>query len=398
MNPEEVSRERYIQKLDMFRDQMGLAKVITGVRRCGKSTLLRQYRDHITSSGVPEEHIIYATMESDEFSHIKERDDLYSLIVSKGKTERIYVFLDEVQRVKDWELAIVSALVDTNADIYVTGSNAYMLSSDLITFLAGRYIEIHMLPFSFKEFMCAKGYGPENKSAALREYLFVGSIPVAVRQKDLESSNIVLKGIYSEIVLKDIMGRDNVRQGSLLERVSRYVLANTGNIISPGSLAKAIGHKNSSIIEAYLEFLHKAFIVYRVERYDIRRKQSLSSQSKYYCVDVGMRNALLGRSAADVGRLLETTVYLELIRRGYSVTVGSYNDLKIDFTASKGDEVKHIQVTAYMSEDVLLREVRALDMIGDHNEKMIISIDSWPGSINGIRTAEAAEWLFDDGM
>jgi predicted AAA+ superfamily ATPase len=194
------------------------------------------------------------------------------------------------------------------------------------------------------------------------------------------------------------MQKDNVRQGSLLDRVSGYVLANTGNMMSASSIAKVLGHKNNTIVESYLELLCNAFIAYKAEKYDMRKKHFLTSPSKYYCVDVGMRNAILGLSVADIGRMLESVVYIELIRRGYKVSVGSYNDLEIDFTASKGDDIKHIQVAAYLSDDVLAREVRALDMVGDHNEKIIISIGGWHGKIKGIKCKDAAEWLLDDGL
>lgn len=342
--------------------------------------------------------ILYANFESSEFSNIVDRDTLFEYIASKGK-KRVYVFLDEIQRVEGWEYAIASALVDLDADIYITGSNAYLLSSDLTTYLAGRHIEIPMFPLSFKEFMELNGYKKDEIQKAFREYMKTGSFPIVSGDFNDESVQMILYGIYSDIVLKDIVQRDKIRDGALLERVVKYVFSNTGNLISPNSISKVLNHKNSGTIDTYLTLLCSAFIVYKAERYDMRDKHVLLSQGKYYCVDTGMRNAVLGRSLADTGRLAESIVFLELRRRGYAVTVGKFMDAEMDFTAVRGDETKHIQVTeSLLGEDVRTREIAPFRMINDHYEKIILTMDGNTGSIDGIKCLDLVEWLLDDGF
>jgi predicted AAA+ superfamily ATPase len=395
---EEVKRKRYLSQLRKFRDRTEFVKVITGVRRCGKSTLLKQFKDELVTSGVSEDMILYANFESSEFSNIVDRDTLFEYIASKGK-KRVYVFLDEIQRVEGWEYAIASALVDLDADIYITGSNAYLLSSDLTTYLAGRHIEIPMFPLSFKEFMELNGYKKDEIQKAFREYMKTGSFPIVSGDFNDESVQMILYGIYSDIVLKDIVQRDKIRDGALLERVVKYVFSNTGNLISPNSISKVLNHKNSGTIDTYLTLLCSAFIVYKAERYDMRDKHVLLSQGKYYCVDTGMRNAVLGRSLADTGRLAESIVFLELRRRGYAVTVGKFMDAEMDFTAVRGDETKHIQVTeSLLGEDVRTREIAPFRMINDHYEKIILTMDGNTGSIDGIKCLDLVEWLLDDGF
>ncbi|MDR2846148.1 MAG: ATP-binding protein [Candidatus Methanoplasma sp.] len=394
----EVKRERYLAQLRKFRDRTEFAKVITGVRRCGKSTLLKQFAEELVISGVSEYKILFANFESDEFSHIKDRGSLFEFISSGGKG-RTYVFLDEVQRVDEWEYAVASALVDLDVDIYITGSNAYLLSSDLTTYLAGRHIEIPMFPLSFGEFVELNGYTESETRTAFREYLKRGSFPIVSGGFDDESAQIILCGIYSDIVLKDIVQRDKIRDGALLERITKFVLSNTGNLISPGSVAKVLGHKNSETIDTYLSLLCSAFVVYKAERYDLRDKHVLLSQGKYYCVDTGMRNAVLGRSLADTGRLAESVVFLELRRRGYAVTVGKFMEAEIDFTAVRGDDIKHIQVTESLSgEGAREREVAPFRMLNDHHEKIILTTDGNTGPMDGIKCLDLAEWLLDDGQ
>jgi len=394
----DVVRKRYLDRMLKFKDRTEFVKVITGVRRCGKSTLMLQYMECLKDLGVTDDQIIYANFESNEFSEVMDRSSLFNLISSKKNEEyRVYLLFDEIQRIKEWELAINSAMVDLNVDIYITGSNAYMLSSDLSTYLAGRYVEIPMFPLSFGEFMELNGY-IDDRDKRFNEYLSRGAFPIISKGFDDESARSILQGIYSDIVLKDIVQRDGIRDGKLLDRLVRHVLSNTGNLTSPGSLAKMLNHKNTGTIDAYLSLLCNAFIVYKAERYDLRDKHVLLSQCKYYCVDMGMRNAILGRSIADTGRLVESAVYLELLRRGYSVMVGKYGDMEIDFTAVKGDEVKHIQVTeSLLGEDVRAREIRPFDMLKDHYEKIILSMDANEGIIDGIRCQNIVRWMLDDG-
>jgi predicted AAA+ superfamily ATPase len=387
-----------LEQLNKFRDLKEFAKIITGVRRCGKSTLLRQFRDVLISSGIEESRIIYANFESARFSDIIDKESLFRLMSSAGEKDRVYILLDEVQQVNGWELAVASALVDLNADIYITGSNAYLLSSDLSTYLAGRHIEISMFPLSFKEFMTMNGY--DEPYSRFNEYLFRGSFPAISGTMDDDTAVMILRGIYSDVVLKDITYRDRINNGALLERVVKYVLMNTGNLVSPGSISKVLNTKNSSTIDSYLSLLVRSFIVYKAERYDLRDKHMLLSQGKYYCVDTGMKNSLAGSSISDTGRLLENVVFLELLRRGYSVTVGKFGDKEIDFTAEKGNSVKHIQVTeSLVGEDARARELASFNLLKDHNEKIILSLDRVPeGSFNGIIHRNAVDWLLDDGI
>lgn len=393
----EVTRKRYLDQLKKFKDRIEFVKIITGVRRCGKSTLMKQFKDDLLSSGVVEDHIIYANFESDIFSNIRDRRSLYELMSSRGGKERVYILLDEVQQVHEWELAVASALVDLNADIYITGSNAYMLSSDLSTYLAGRHIEISMFPLSFKEYMELNN--STDHHGEFNRYLFRGSFPVISDIFDDESAMQILEGIYSDIVVKDITYRDKVHNGALLERVVKYVMANTGNLISPGSIARVLNTKNSGTIDNYLSLLEDSFIVYKAERYDLRNKQMLLSQGKYYSVDTGLRNSLIGTSLSDTGRLLENVVFLELLRRGYKVTVGKFGDKEVDFTAIKGNDVKHIQVTeSLIGESVREREISSFSLLKDNHEKIILSLDRSPsGSFNGIKHINAVEWLLEDG-
>ena len=394
----EVIRKRYLEQLKKFKDRKEFVKIITGVRRCGKSTLMKQFRDHLLSTGISERNIVYANFESNEFSNINDRSSLFALMSSLGTKERVYILLDEVQYVREWELAVASALVDLDADIYITGSNAYLLSSDLSTYLAGRHIEISMFPLSFKEYLELNDV--KDRHTEFNRYLHRGGFPVIDGSMDDESAMIILRGIYSDIVVKEITYRDKIHNGSLLERVVGYLMTNTGNLVSPNSISKVLNTKNSSTIDTYLSLLAQSFIVYKAERYDLRNKQMLRSQAKYYSVDTGMCNSLLGSSISDTGRLLENVVFLELLRRGYDVKIGTHGEKELDFTATKGNEVKHIQVTeSLVGEETRNRELSSFELLKDNYEKLILSLDRVPdGSFNGIKHINAIDWLLDDGM
>ena len=390
----EVIREDYLKKLDDFRDDTRFVKIITGVRRCGKSTLLHQFRDVLIESGVSAENIITINFESLNFEDILDYRHLYDYIVGRIGDTRNYLLLDEIQRVDGWEKAINSLMVDCDVDIYITGSNAYLLSSELSTYLSGRYVEIKIFPFSFKEYI--KFYKFDDVETALNNYIRFGGFPLIDPSDSDEKNQSILLGIYSTIVYKDIIQRNSIRDGALLENIVRFVLSNSGNQTTPLSIANYL-NENSKTIDNYLKMLEESFIVYKCERYDLKGKKLLKTAAKYYAVDTGLKNALINFNDEDLGRNIENIVYLELCRRGYNVSVGKYGDYEVDFTAKKGSEIKYYQVTTSMlPEDVKNRELRSLNSLKDNYEKIIISLDKIrQNSYDGIRSQYLIDFLLE---
>lgn len=394
--PDMLVRSDYIEKLDAVRDRPEVAKIITGIRRCGKSTLMMQYMQHLRDSGVDENRIFYINLESEENNYIADHLILQDLINSSiRKDVRTYVFFDEIQRVTGWEKSINSLMVDYDADIYLTGSNAYMLSSDLSTYISGRYIEIKMLPFSFREYIKFHKISEEIESA-FNEYLWHGSFPMIRPAYDENLIKDYLQGIYNTILVKDVLTHANLRNVSVLKDITRYLFSNIGNITNLLTIAKE-ANVSVNTAKSYVAALEEAFIIQKSERYDFRGKKILKSNEKYYVTDTGLRNAILGPSADDASRQIENIVYLELIRRGYEVMVGSYRDLEVDFTAIKGSSVEYFQVTQTMlAEQTKEREIRSLNAIKDSYPKTILSLDriiSRPG--NGITHRNLIDWLLD---
>lgn len=394
--PDMLVRSDYIEKLDAVRDRPEVAKIITGIRRCGKSTLMMQYMQHLRDSGVDENRIFYINLESEENNYIADHLILQDLINSSiRKDVRTYVFFDEIQRVTGWEKSINSLMVDYDADIYLTGSNAYMLSSDLSTYISGRYIEIKMLPFSFREYIKFHKISEEIESA-FNEYLWHGSFPMIRPAYDENLIKDYLQGIYNTILVKDVLTHANLRNVSVLKDITRYLFSNIGNITNLLTIAKE-ANVSVNTAKSYVAALEEAFIIQKAERYDFRGKKILKSNEKYYVTDTGLRNAILGPSADDASRQIENIVYLELIRRGYEVMVGSYRDLEVDFTAIKGSSVEYFQVTQTMlAEQTKEREIRSLNAIKDSYPKTILSLDriiSRPG--NGITHRNLIDWLLD---
>lgn len=394
--PDMLVRSDYIEKLDAVRDRPEVAKIITGIRRCGKSTLMMQYMQHLRDSGVDENRIFYINLESEENNYIADHLVLQDLIKSSiRKDVRTYVFFDEIQRVAEWEKNINSLMVDYDADIYLTGSNACMLSSDLSTYISGRYIEIKMLPFSFKEYVKFHNTS-DGIESAFNEYIWYGSFPM-IRLADNE--NLIkdyLQGIYNTILVEDVLTHTNLRNVSVLKDVTRYLFSNIGSITNLLTIAKE-ANVSVNTAKSYVAALEEAFIIQKAERYDVRGKKILKSNEKYYVTDTGLRNAVLGPSADDESRQIENIVYLELIRRGYEVMVGSYRDLEVDFTAIKGNSVEYFQVTqTILAEKTKEREIRSLNAIKDNYPKTILSLDriiSRPG--NGITHRNLIDWLLD---
>lgn len=394
----EVQRTGYLQRLEGGKDRSDVVKVITGIRRCGKSTLMKQYIQKLKET-VDEDAIVYVNLESREAESIETYKNLNNYLASKiNSAKRSYVFLDEIQRVSGWEKSINSLMVDYDADIYITGSNAYILSSELSTYLSGRYVEINMLPLSFKEYLeLHPPSGDHDRYARFKDYLWYGSMPMVDPDGDEEFTNDHLVGIYNTILNKDVQLRLGVHDPVMLDNVCRYVMSNIGNITSSNSISENTD-LSPATVRNYLRALEEAYIIYKAYRYDIRGKKLLKTREKYYVSDTGMRNTALGNSAGDdISRQIENVVYLELLRRGYAVNVGSYRDYEIDFTAKKRGTIEYFQVTqTLLPEDTYEREVRSLNMIDDNFSKTILSLDPLTRSVgNGIKHINLLDWLLN---
>ncbi len=393
-----VIREQYLARLQDGKDATDVVKVVTGMRRCGKSTLMKQYMDRLKGMGVPEDHMIYANLESMQFEDISDSKGLNDWLAERMPEDRAYVFLDEVQRIKGWEKTINSLQADYDADIYVTGSNAYLLSSDLATYISGRYVEIKMLPLSFKEFLeLNPPTADEDRNRRLQQYIWTGSLPAVELDRDEQYTSDLLLGIYNTVVRKDIQTHIGVKDQTRFENITRFVMSNIGNTTSCKNIADAVG-ASPNTVNRYLRALEDAFLIYKAPRFDIRGKKLLKTREKYYVADTGIRNTALGLAAGDdISRQLENLVYLELVRRGYRVMVGSYRDREVDFTAVRNGEAEYYQVTQTMlPEDVYEREVRSLRDVDDNFPKTVLSLDSFLVPIGGgIKHRNLMEWLLD---
>ncbi len=399
MNGRMVIREQYLRRLLEGKDDTDVVKVVTGMRRCGKSTLMRQYIDRLEAQGVAGDHIVYANLESRQFEDVEDFRDLNAWLAERMPKGRTYVLLDEVQRVKGWERTINSLQVDYDADVYVTGSNAYLLSSDLATYISGRYVEIRMLPLSFREFLELNPVtAEEDRYFRLRQYIWIGSLPAVEPDRDEQYTSDLLLGIYNTVVRKDIQTHIGVRDQTRFENIVRFVMSNIGNTTSCNNIAKAVG-ASPNTIRKYLRALEDAFLVYKVMRYDMRGRKLLKTREKYYVADTGIRNTALGLAAGDdMSRQLENIVYLELLRRGYRVMVGSFRDREVDFTAVRNGEVEYYQVTQTMlPDDVREREVRVLRDVDDNFPKTVLSLDPFVTPVGGgIGHRNIIEWLLDE--
>ncbi len=388
----EIQRTVYLDRLESGRDRTDVVKVITGMRRSGKTVLMRQFMQRIIDSGVPKENVVYMNFESREWKDITDYDDLLDEIFSRKVQGRMYVFLDEVQRVGSWEKAVNSLQVDADADIYITGSNAFLLSSELSTFISGRYVELKMLPLSFSEFL---ELHPGDRERRFRQYLRTGSLPIVDPDGDEAFEQDLLIGVFNTVLMKDFLGHERSSNVPILKAVSEFLYSEIGNNTSCNSISESLKENNRQV-RRYIDALRNAFLIYKAERYDIRGKKLLDTLGKYYVSDTGMRNAVLGISSReDDSRLVENVVYLELIRRGYEVSVGKYGDTEVDFTARRGNDIEYYQVTlSMMAETTYDREVRPFRMIKDNYRKTILSLDSFPLEISdGIRHYNVIDWL-----
>lgn len=399
MAQKRLERKEYLDKLIGFRDKQ-LIKVVTGVRRCGKSTLLEIYQDYLRTNGVKEEQIVAINLEDFDFFALREPAALHRYIKERlvpGKMT--YVFVDEIQHCTDFPSVIDSLYIRKNVDVYLTGSNAYMLSSEIATLISGRYVEIKMLPLSFREYVLATGDN-DNLGAKYREYIQGSSFPYSLELKDNPSAlHDYLEGVYHTIVVKDIATRKKISDTMMLESVTRFLFDSIGRQLSTKKIADTMTSSGRKIdvktVERYLEGLMESFIIYQAKRYNIRGKQYLKTLEKYYVVDIGMRYMLLGTSGTDVGHILENIVYLELLRRGYEVYIGKIDELEVDFVARGNKGVQYIQVAASVrDENTLSRELASLQRISDNYPKVILTLDEDPeADYEGIRRINALDWL-----
>ena len=395
-----IQRQGYLSSLISFRDKQ-LIKVVTGIRRCGKSTLFELFQDYLRADGVTDEQIISVNLEEGEYDEIETYKELYKLITDKVvPNKRMYVFIDEVQRVTDFQKAVDSLYVKKNCDVYITGSNAYLLSGELATLLSGRYVEIKMLPLSFKEYVSSF---PDdmNYERLYADYIRNSAFPYALEIAKPKDRRQYLQGIYDTIVLKDIVARRKFPDTAMLKSVLRFMFDNIGNTCSTKKISDTMTSAGRKIsvhtVESYLTALTDSFILYQIGRYDVKGKQYLKTGDKYYAADIGLRYALLGTKHADMGHILENVVFLELYRRGYEIHIGKVKNTEIDFIAF-GDEGEEYYQVAYTVIDTdgatLRRELAPLESIKDHNPKYLLTMDKTPlTSHNGIKQINVLDWL-----
>lgn len=391
-----IERKEYLDKLKKWKDK-DLIKVITGIRRCGKSTLFELYIDYLKNIGVEESHIISINLENpdNEFDTYK---DLYNY-VKKQITDKkqYYVFLDEVQKVSEFQKAVDGLYIIKNVDVYITGSNAYLLSGELATLLTGRYIEIEMYPLSFEEYV--NYYKKDADEKMYLNYINRSSFPYALKLDDESEIDDYLDALYNTIIVKDICQRKKIADTSMLKTVARFMFDNIGNCLSIKKIADTLTSDGRTIsahtVENYLDSLVESYIFNKVSRFDIKGKQYLQSGEKYYATDVTMRYALLGRRNIDAGHILENIVYLELVRRGYKVYIGKTGEKEVDFVAENKEGFTYFQVAYTTREKATLeRELVPLQEINDHYPKYILTMDIDPiADYNGIKKINVLDWL-----
>lgn len=403
-----INRPQYLQQLIQNKD-VDLVKIITGIRRCGKSSLMDLFHQYLIETDVPETHIIHMNLESLRYRDLTDYLTFYDYISERIPSEgRTYLLFDELQAVEHWEKAIESFRLDYDVDIYITGSNAYLLSTEFSTLLSGRYVEIRMLPLSFKEFLDFYEFHTDMTiEEKFQKYLQFGGMPILREYHFNEArSNQALEGIYSTVILRDILQRSNMTDQNLLQKIVRFLCSNIGSITSPNNIGNVLSSEGGlekgrekriagKTVSKYISLLENAYIFYSVERYDIKGKQLLKTLGKHYIIDLGFRNLLLGYRDADRGHILENIVFLELLRRDYRVYIGKISETEVDFIAERPDDKLYIQVTESMSSaQTRERELRPLQMIPDNYEKIILSMDrSYIQSYEGIKALNLIDWL-----
>lgn len=386
-----IKRKFYLEKIVKLIDTEDI-KVITGVRRCGKTVLLKQIIDELENRGIASENIIYMSFESSKYKNIRNDDDLDEFIFSKTNNlnGKIYLLFDEIQKVKNWEVSLNSYRVDLECDIYISGSNSQLLSGELSTLISGRYISINMLPFSFKELIQYHDEMHENidEIKLFEQYLSYGGFPGLLNYENEEKEKY-LYDLYSTIVLNDILYKNKVKDLDLLERLMEFMISNIGQLFSANSISKYIKNENRKTtphtIINYMDYARNAFIFYQIKRENIKQKRKLLISDKYYLVDSGFYFIFNGSTQRNWGQLLENIVFLELIRQGYSITIGKIQDLEVDFVCRKANQIKYIQISqSILDENTRKREFKSLEKISDSYPKYVISMDSFDFSANGI--------------
>ena len=403
-----IDRPEYLNQLIQHKD-VDLVKIVTGIRRCGKSSLLDLFHRYLSDNGVDDGNIIHMNLESLRYRDITNYLAFYDYVSERiPKNGKAYLLFDELQAVEHWEKAIESFRLDFDVDIYITGSNAYLLSAEFSTLLSGRYVEIRMLPLSFKEFLAFYKFDPSvTVEEKFQRYLQFGGMPILREYRFNEArSNQALEGIYSTVVLRDILQRNNQADQGTLQKIMLFLCSNIGSIVSPNSIGNVLSGEGNILIgkrkniagktvEKYISMLRSAFIIYSVERYDVKGRKLLKTLGKNYVSDLGFRNMLLGYRGDDRGHVLENIVFLELIRRDYRVYIGKVGETEVDFVAEKPNDKLYIQVTESMqSPETRERELRPLRMIPDNYEKIVLSMDrNYINSYDGIKSLFLIDWL-----
>lgn len=398
-----IVRPHYIEILRKYRD-VQLVKILAGVRRCGKSTILEMMKDDLKSGGVPDDHIIFVRYSSEAIDEGMTDKKMYDSIKEKmTDDERYYILLDEVQEIGGWEKAVNSLLEDANTDIYVTGSNSKLMSSEISTYLTGRYISIPVFTLSFAEYLDFKKASGKQPKELLNKYIRTGGFPiVALGNFDDRSAYQIVEGIYTSVITNDITRRHNITNYDLFNRVVKYVVENVGKPFSANAIVKFLKSEGRSLsVEAvynYLEWLEKAFVIYRCQRYDLQGKSVLKTQEKFYLADASLKYCIMGFSPTSVSSMLENVVYFELLRRGYEVYIGKFETREIDFVAVKRDERIYVQVCRNLPENSD-REIKNLLDIKDHYPKYVVTLDELAGgNVNGVKIVHLADFLLSDKL
>lgn len=396
---ETIYRKEYMEKLASYREKR-IIKVLTGIRRSGKSTILNEFKKKLIDEGISEKNIVSINFEDNSNNELLDPNKLHNYIVDKtDKNCMNYIFLDEIQNVNNFQKCVDSLFLRDYLDIYITGSNSYMLSGELATYLTGRYIQIHILPLSFKEYLSY--YGEKDELKKYNEYITYGGFPYLINLDKPGEKIDYLDSIYNTVIMKDVIGRKKINDPLILESICRFLFDNIGSNVSTKKISDTLysyGRKNSvHTIEEYLTSLLDSYILYKVNRFDIKGKQLLKTQEKYYLSDLGLRTYLLGRSYnKDLGHILENVVFLELKRRGYRVYIGKNDTTEVDFVVEAEDEYVYIQVAlSVRDEQTLKRELKPLDNISDHFKKYIITLDYDTNNYNGIKQISAIDFLLE---
>lgn len=397
-----IQRVEYLEELKRWKDK-DLIKVVTGIRRCGKSTLFELFINYLKENGINDEQIIHINLENADYA-FNSYKELYDFVNKKIiLSKKYYVFLDEVQNVPEFQKAVDGLYIKKNVDLYITGSNAYLLSGELATLLSGRCIEIKMLPLSFKEYITA--FNDNNYQQLFLNYMQNGGMPgnISILNSNPNDIDKYLDGIFSTIVYKDIMARNNIKDKILLESILKFIFDSVGSPISTKKISDTLTSKGISIsnhtVENYISAFLESFLIYKAERFDVKGKNLLARDYKYYVVDTGLRSYLLGKKAnSDMGHILENIVYLELLRRGYKVYVGKVDELEVDFVAENRNGLKYFQVAlSVRDERVLERELKSLQKTGDYYPKYLLTLDmDLETDYDGITKINVIDWLIND--